>query len=209
VEEAAKGRGALVGVGWSLGALSLLAAAARNPEAFKALVLVGGTPRFVKAGDFPHGQSRALVRRMIMDMKKDPSATVQRFYALNFTDEELGSNTVRSFIEQYRYPGPVVCSDGADTPPGCYPAFNYEDITRALEALYNTDLRGELARIKTPTLILHGDKDGVCPVGAGRFLAEKIEGAELQIIEGAGHAPFLTAEDEFVATTKKFLDGIK
>jgi pimeloyl-[acyl-carrier protein] methyl ester esterase len=208
VEEVAKGHDALVGVGWSLGAAALLSAAARSPAAFKALVLVGATPRFVKTGDFPHGQPRAVVKRMILDMKKDPKKTLERFYALNFTADELNSDAARSFIEQYKYPGPVVCSDGVDTPPGCYPAFNYEDITRALEALYNTDLRGELARIKTPTLILHGKDDGVHPVGAGRFLAENIEGSELQIIEGAGHAPFLTAKDEFVAATKKFLDGI-
>lgn len=208
VEEALEGRDPVVGIGWSLGGQALLKAAARRPHAFSALVLVGATPRFVATVEFPSGQPRALVKRMITDMKKDPSATIDRFYSLNFTEEELKTEAARDFIARYRYPGPVVCSDGVDSPPGCYPAFDYGGITTALESLYSTDLRGELEKIRTPALVIHGERDEVCPVGAGRYLAENIQGAELKIIEDAGHAPFLTASDQFIEAVKDFINRV-
>lgn len=196
----------VVGIGWSLGAEALIQAAATRPGAFSALVLVGATARFVKTEGYPHGQSRALVRRMIQDMRTDPASALERFYPLNFTDAERETAGAREFMERFRYPGPVVCTDGEyGVPPGCYPEFNYTELAASLEALYSADLRGLLERIDCPVLAVHGSEDAVCPVGAGEHLARNIRGAELVTIEGAGHAPFLTRLEEFTGAVEGFL----
>ncbi len=44
-----------------------------------------------------------------------------------------------------------------------------------------------LARITVPTQIIHGQADPLVPVPAGRDLAAKIAGAELDLIAGMGH----------------------
>ena len=44
-----------------------------------------------------------------------------------------------------------------------------------------------LARITVPTQIIHGQADPLVPVAAGRDLAAKIAGAELDLIAGMGH----------------------
>ena len=44
-----------------------------------------------------------------------------------------------------------------------------------------------LARIRVPTQIIHGLADTLVPVAAGRDLHAKIEGAEIDLIEGMGH----------------------
>ncbi len=44
-----------------------------------------------------------------------------------------------------------------------------------------------LAQIKVPTQIIHGQADPLVPVAAGRDLAAKIAGAELDLIAGMGH----------------------
>jgi len=198
----------VIGVGWSLGAQILMAAAVRFEKKFSGIVLVGATPCFVSKADFPSGQSPALVRRMIMDMKKDPAATVERFYSLNFTEEEVTTPEAKGFMEYYKYPGPVKCTEAGAGPPGCFPAFRYEEITKALEALYNADLRGILEGIKIPVLIIHGTKDNVTPFEAGEYLAENIKGAALERFESAGHAPFITARAGFIRRVKGYCEGL-
>lgn len=44
-----------------------------------------------------------------------------------------------------------------------------------------------LAQIRQPTQVIHGQADPLVPVAAGRQLAEKIAGAELDLIPGMGH----------------------
>lgn len=195
----------MVALGWSLGGMALLALPPEVLSRLAGLVLVGSTARFTSAEGYPHGQSPALVRRMIMDMKDDPESATSRFHGLNFTEAEADTDVARDFLDRYRYPGPVVCVEGAEgTPPGCYPAFDYVGITRALAALKDTDLRDRLGSIDLPVLVVHGTEDGVCPPGAGGYLAGKIPGAELRKIEGAGHASMLTRTGELAGLVKEF-----
>ena len=204
----------VVGIGWSLGAQILLSAIkegaqfkGRNP--FKGLVLVGATPRFTSGADWMFGQPKAFVRRMIWDMKKAPETALKRFYELNFTPGELKTPEAVAFVNRYNYPGPVECQAGADNRlPGCLPLFKYAGITAALEALYREDLRDALGAVKCPCLIVHGDKDAVCPVEAGRFLAENIKGARLEVFTDCGHAPFLTQRELFTRLVKEFAEKL-
>lgn len=52
-----------------------------------------------------------------------------------------------------------------------------------------TDLPEGLDSIRTPTLIVWGDKDMVLPLRHGRRLARELPNAELVVLEGAGHVP--------------------
>jgi pimeloyl-ACP methyl ester carboxylesterase len=71
------------------------------------------------------------------------------------------------------------------------------DVRRAYEPLgvarqiaavtANGDRRTKLARIKAPTVVLHGDSDPLVPVEGGRDTAANIPGAELRIVPGMGH----------------------
>jgi 3-oxoadipate enol-lactonase len=56
------------------------------------------------------------------------------------------------------------------TPPGSY--------TATCAAIRDTDLRGEVSRIRAPTLVLTGAQDKATPPEGGRFLAERIAGAK-------------------------------
>lgn len=209
IQKAASGlKGPVVGLGWSLGGEVLMEHASLNPGFYRALVLASSTPCFVSREGFPHGLSRALVKRMIKDMGEDPAQTVKRFYSLNFTEAELKTDAARRFIERYEYPGPVDCEPREGRPPGCYPAFNYSEITAALEAIYTADLRGALKGLNLPVLIIHGASDGVCPAGAGEFLKSNIRGSDLILLKDAGHAPFITQRERFNRAVKDFIGGI-
>jgi len=58
---------------------------------------------------------------------------------------------------------------------------------RQWEAVQAWDAFDRLPGLRVPTLVLHGSEDGVIDVENARMLASRIAGAELAIIEGAGH----------------------
>ncbi len=191
----------VIGIGWSLGAQVLIEAAARRAMTFHSLILVGATPCFVRTDGFPWGQPRALVKRMVLDMRKGPVATLKRFYSLNFTEGESGTEGVRGFINRYA-PSPL---NGPAFQAARAPLFKHPEVTTALEALYNIDIRGSLAKIEVPTLVIHGGKDGICPAEAGEYLASNLKNAELKVFNGSGHAPFITRPAEFHEAVEEFL----
>ncbi len=45
----------------------------------------------------------------------------------------------------------------------------------------------DLARIKAPTLVIHGTKDKMIRVSGGKATARAIPGARLELIDGMGH----------------------
>ena len=59
------------------------------------------------------------------------------------------------------------------------------------------DIMEQVQTIGSPTLIICGDQDILTPVKYSRFLADKIAGARLEIIKGAGHLVMLERAEEF------------
>ena len=77
---------------------------------------------------------------------------------------------------------------------------------RAQLAAYRAfDIGGRLAEIWAPTLVIAGDSDILIPPENGLILAEKIPGAELRIIEGAGHLFWISHPEETVVAVVEFL----
>jgi pimeloyl-ACP methyl ester carboxylesterase len=58
---------------------------------------------------------------------------------------------------------------------------------RQWEAMQGFDSFDRLPELRVPTLILHGTEDQAIPFGNAELLAERIPGAELVPLEGAGH----------------------
>ncbi|MCX8955610.1 alpha/beta fold hydrolase, partial [Ruegeria sp. NA] len=71
-----------------------------------------------------------------------------------------------------------------------------ETFVRQMRALERRpDQQAALRRIKVPTLVLCGAHDTLTPVKRHSFMAELIPGAELLVIEKAGHLPTLETPD--------------
>lgn len=64
-----------------------------------------------------------------------------------------------------------------------------------------------LPSIAVPTLVIVGEKDEDFVPGS-KYMAEKIPGARLVEIPGAGHAPNLSDPDLFDQCLRTFLDDI-
>ncbi len=75
-------------------------------------------------------------------------------------------------------------------------------------ALFQADVRPDLAKIDRPTLILHGDKDASAPLEiTGRRVAAGIRGAELKVYPGAPHGLFVTHLDQVNRDLEAFLSA--
>jgi pimeloyl-ACP methyl ester carboxylesterase len=63
----------------------------------------------------------------------------------------------------------------------------------------NCDRRPQLAQIKIPTMVVHGDKDPLVSVEAAKEIAAIVPHAELHIIKGMGHDLSQSFVDQLVA----------
>jgi pimeloyl-ACP methyl ester carboxylesterase len=67
-------------------------------------------------------------------------------------------------------------------------AYYPEGFRRQIAAIVASGNRSrDLAKISSPTLVIHGAEDPLVPVSNGVSTARKINGARLEIIEGMGH----------------------
>lgn len=69
------------------------------------------------------------------------------------------------------------------------------------------DLRGRLAGIGVPTLVIVGAEDWICPPGQSRLIAERVPGAELFEVAGANHSVQAEANERVLARVRAFLGG--
>lgn len=65
----------------------------------------------------------------------------------------------------------------------------------------------EHGKIKCPTLLVSGERDGVAPVAMGRELSQRIRGARLEVIGGIGHWMMIEAVDRSRALLRAHLES--
>jgi pimeloyl-ACP methyl ester carboxylesterase len=71
--------------------------------------------------------------------------------------------------------------------------------------LHDPKLPGRLHRVRAPTLVVWGERDGFIPRSQGEHFVELIAGARLEIIQGCGHLPVLESSEELARLTIEFL----
>lgn len=62
-----------------------------------------------------------------------------------------------------------------------------EELARRDKGIATFDTSERLRSLKVPTLVIHGSQDVLVPTENGSLLAKRIPGAELVIVQGAGH----------------------
>ncbi len=71
------------------------------------------------------------------------------------------------------------------------------------DSVKDYDVREDLKKVKAPTLIIQGTKDAI-PIDSTKEIQKQIKGAQLEIIDGVGHYPFIEAKDRFVTLLRNF-----
>lgn len=70
------------------------------------------------------------------------------------------------------------------------------------------DIMDEVRQIEIPTLVICGAEDDMTPVKYSQYLADKINGARLVIIEGSTHLAFMEKPEEVNQAIEEFLRSL-
>ena len=177
-------------LGWSLGGLVAQRIALNQPDRIRRLVLVSATPKFVSTPDWQAGVDPANFSAFAESVNHDYKAAILQFLTLQC----MQSSDRRATIKQLR-----ASFDTRPTP-------TQTTLQRALHILLESDLRAEIANIRKPTLLIHGDRDTLTPVQAAHWMMQQLPHGFLRVISGAAHAPFLSHSDQFVEALNQFLE---
>jgi pimeloyl-ACP methyl ester carboxylesterase len=79
-----------------------------------------------------------------------------------------------------------------------------EDMQRFLDALLEHDTSDRLHQIAAPTLVLSGGLDTTSRPVLGRAVAERISGAQFEVMEEESHQPFQEVPEEWNARVHRF-----
>jgi pimeloyl-ACP methyl ester carboxylesterase len=173
----------------SEGAAMALLFAATHPERTAALVLRSAYPRTMWAPDYPWGrteeQYQIEVERQLAIF--GPRAEAEQAVRLlgQFAEDEVGP--LIDYWRQSASPGAV------------------EALARMNKQI---DVRHVLTAIRVPTLLLHGSEDAIVPLHVARYMAERIPGAQLVELPGAGHLAVGRSADRIAEEVERFLTDL-
>ena len=175
----------VVFVGHSVSAMIGVLAAAERPDLFSRLVLVGPSPRYVDDGDYRGG----------------------------FTADEIGElleTMDANYIGWAKIMAPVIVGNPDRPALGAELAevFCRNDPSAArrfARATFLADNRADLARVRTPTLVVQNREDVVAPPEVGAYVHEHVPGSDLVVIDSVGHCPNLSHPDLLVRAVRDWL----
>src|SRR5688500_1038465 len=172
-------------VGHSVSAMMGIIAAAKAPDIFGTLVLVGPSPSYINDGDYIGGFTRAQIDELLESLDSNHmgwSLTMAPLIMGNPEREELGQELANSFCRT----DPEIAQQFART-------------------TFLTDCRHILADAIIPTLILQCSRDVIAPREVGEYVHRQMPNSKLVVMKATGHCPNLSAPQETVSAIKAFL----
>ncbi len=176
-------------LGWSLGGLVAASAAIHASARINHLVLVAGTPCFTRQPGWDLAMLPALLESFAQELELDYAKTLNRFLSLQVRGSEDATETLRELragLLAHGEPDPVALQAG-------------------LAILRSTDLRAGYGQIRCPVLFMMGERDTLVPAAAASQAASLIGKAQVEIVDGCGHALFIPAPEIFSAALCNFL----
>jgi sigma-B regulation protein RsbQ len=175
----------VVFVGHSVSAMMGALAAAAEPQRFARLVLIGPSPRYVDDGEYHGGFTREDIEGLLESLESNYlgwSATMAPVIMGNSDRPGLAEELTNSFCR-------------ADPDIAC----QFARVT------FLSDNRGDLARVRTPSLVLQCSDDVIAPEEVGEYVQRHLAESRLVQLQATGHCPNLSAPQETIDAIKAFL----
>ena len=178
----------VVFVGHSVSAMIGVLAARKQPSRFKALVLIGPSPRYINDGEYVGGFSRADIEGLLSSLDSNYlgwSSAMAPVLMGNPDRPELGSELTNSFCRT----DPDIAADFA-------------------RVTFLSDNRQDLPAVTTPALILQCSDDVIAPAVVGDYVHRSMPSSKLVTMRATGHCPNLSAPEETITAIKTFLHSL-
>jgi pimeloyl-ACP methyl ester carboxylesterase len=170
--------------GFSMGSAIAQELALRHPELVRSLVLVSTYAR-------PDALFRSLLEfwRWLPEVAPSERAFVEGFFTWVYTPRAHADGSVGQIVEEaLAFPHQQ----------------SVEDFQAQVDVCMGHDTADRLSEIAAPTLVMAGEFDIIFPPRFGRFVAEKIPGAEFEVLPGEAHQPFQEIPDEWNSRVDAF-----
>jgi pimeloyl-[acyl-carrier protein] methyl ester esterase len=178
-------------VGWSLGGMIATAYAERFPSRVNKLVLLASNPKFVQDEAWACAMDKEVFTRFADSLDIELEQTIQRFLLLQARGAENSRETIRQLTQQL-----------ADKP------LPHHDALRAgLELLLSFDVRTQLTALNCPVHFILGDRDTLVPTTMLDEVVRLNQNISTNLIEGAGHAPFISQQNKCHQQITEFFNG--
>ena len=172
-------------VGHSVSAMVGVLAAAQRPELFARLVLVSPSPRYIDDGEYVGGFTREDIEEMLDSLDSNYlgwSSAMAPVIMGNEHRPELAEELINSFCRA----DPQIAAHFART-------------------TFMSDNRSDLARVRTPSLVLQCAEDAIAPRGVGEYVDAELPDSRLVVLDAVGHCPNLSAPEATIAAMRDFL----
>jgi sigma-B regulation protein RsbQ len=172
-------------VGHSVSAMIGILAAAKAPDMFGRLVLVGPSPRYIDDGNYVGGFTAAQIEELLEFLDSNHMGWSQAMAPVimgNGDRPELGEELTNSFCRT----DPEIAKHFART-------------------TFMSDNRADLAKVKVKSLILQCSEDIIAPNCVGEYVHEHLPSSKLVVMRATGHCPNLSAPDETIAAIRAFV----
>jgi sigma-B regulation protein RsbQ len=175
----------VVFVGHSVSSMIGVIAAAREPDRFARLILIGPSPRYINEPPYIGGFERRDIEELLDTMEKNYIGWAN-FLApaimKNPERPELASELTESFCST----DPVIAR-------------------RFAEATFFADNRADLSRVSVPSLILQCSDDIIAPTSVGEFTHRELADSTLHFMKATGHCPHMSHPEETIEAIKSYL----
>lgn len=180
-----------VWLGWSLGGLLSIAFAQRYPDRVLKLSLMAATPRFVVAKDWPCAMQSEVFENFAASLDVNQQQTLQRFLMLQAKGADKSRATIRELSER------LALQHSPDP----------EALHAGLDCLLQLDMRDGLAALNCPVQLLLGTCDNLIPAEMSQFVRQLNPVIQVIMLEGLGHAPFISQAVECQQQIEQFING--
>ena len=184
-------------LGWSLGGLVVQAIAERlsknDTNNIKSMTLVASTPKFSQADDWHYAMSEDVLHTFSENLNQDIEDTLKRFVALQFMGIKDSKSIQRELIKAIEKWGGVLSNSSKKA------------LNLGLELLIDSDFRS--ASHKIPMHWVLAERDRLIPKEVIKDLKYLRPDDQITLLENAGHAPFMTHPEAFIASVTEFIEN--
>jgi sigma-B regulation protein RsbQ len=176
----------VVFVGHSVSAMIGVLAAAEQPDRFARLVLVGPSPRYIDDAGYMGGFSASDIDELLDSLESNYlgwSSAMAPVIMGNPERPQLGEELTNSFCRT----DPTIARQFA-------------------RVTFLSDNRGDLGRVRTPSLVLQCREDAIAPPSVGEYVDAHLADSRLVLLNATGHCPNLSAPEETAAAIRSFLE---